>query len=341
MFDRQLASTRDGARAALVSALDLDVHVLRFRAEVTSELRLPVAAGAALRGALFAALRAGFCLAAQGPECGQPELAARCPVCFLLAPVEAGHRRGQDVPRPYALRVPFAGRELVYAPGQSFEFGMATFGRALEAFPYALLGVQTMGERGLGARRAGSFRLAEVWTEHPLAGRQERVYRAGDGVVRAPALPVTATDVAAEARALARQGAGRRLRLTLATPTRLVEDGRLVKPADFRLRPLVARLLERLDALGARYGNGPLGLEVAPLLYAAEQVRVVEQRLGWRELFRASGRHGRLLPMSGLVGEVVMEGELGPLLPWLVWGSLVGVGKDATMGNGALAVAPA
>lgn len=339
MVTRRSATEGDLRDAA--AAIGLDVHVLRFRAEVTSALRLPVAAGAALRGALFGALRVGFCLAAQGPDCGRPELAARCPVCFLLAPVEAGHRRGQDVPRPYTLRVPFAGREVVYAPGQSFEFGMATFGRALETFPYALLGIQTMGERGMGPRRAGSFRLTEVWAEHPLAGRQERVYRAGEPTVRVPALPVTAADVAAEARALARRGAARRLRLSFVTPVRLIEEGRLVKPPDFRLRALVARLLERLDALAARYGDGPLGAEIEPLRYAAEAARVVEQRLQWREVFRASGRHGRLLPMSGLLGEVVVEGDLGPLLPWLVWGSLVQVGKDATMGNGALALAPA
>jgi hypothetical protein len=325
-------SPTDRALTGAAAALGLDVHVLRFRAEVTSELWLPVAAGAALRGALFGALRVGFCLAAQGPDCGRPDLAARCPVCFLLAPVEAGHRRGQDVPRPYTLRVPFAGRAVMYAPGQSFEFGMATFGRALETFPYALLGIQTMGERGMGPRRAGSF---------PLAGRQERVYRAGEPTVQAPALPVTAADVAAEALALARRGAARRLRLTFLTPLRLIEDGRLVKPPDFRLRALVARLLERLDALAARYGDGPLAVPIEPLRYAAETARVVEQRLQWREVFRASGRHGRLLPMSGLLGEVVVEGDLGPLLPWLVWGSLVQVGKDATMGNGALALAPA
>jgi hypothetical protein len=40
--------------------------------------------------------------------------------------------------------------------------------------------------------------------------------------------------------------------------------------------------------------------------------------------------------MGGLVGSVVLEGELGPLLPWLVWGTLVQVGKDASMGNGVL-----
>src|SRR5215207_1905149 len=139
---------------------DLDVHLLRFRAEVTAPLTLPPASGAALRGALFAALRASFCQAGGGPECGQPALAATCPVCFLLAPVAIGERRGQDVPRPYVLRAPTTDRAATYAAGQSFEFGLTTFGRALEALPYALLGVQAMGERGLGADRAGAFRLA-------------------------------------------------------------------------------------------------------------------------------------------------------------------------------------
>ncbi|HLH23118.1 MAG TPA: CRISPR system precrRNA processing endoribonuclease RAMP protein Cas6 [Chloroflexota bacterium] len=346
---------------------DLAVHLLRFRAEVTSPLRLPPAAGAALRGALFAALRQQFCLAAGGTDCGRPAVAASCPVCFLLAPVEAGNLRGQDVPRPYVLRVPPKG-PLAYAPGQTFEFGLATFGRALGTFPYALLGVQAMGERGLGAGRGGSFRLTEVWAENPLAGRQERIYRAPDRQVRTPALPIDAAQVAAEATALAAQlsavssqpsaASGARqaaplqasphsalstqhsaLRLSLRSPTRLIEAGRLVKPDSFQLRTLLARLLERLDALGARYGAGPTGADPAALLRQAEAVRIVERRLAWRDLFRASGRHGRMLPMGGLVGEVVLEGDLAPLLPWLVWGTLVHVGKDAAMGNGAIALA--
>ena len=316
---------------------DLEVHLLRFRAEVTGPLRLPPAAGAALRGALFGALRAQFCLAGGGPDCGRPAVAARCPVCFLLAPVEAGNRRGQDVPRPYVLRAPANG-PLAYAPGQAFEFGLTTFGQALGAFPYALLGIQEMGQRGLGAGREGGFRLAEVWAENPLAGRQERVYRAADAVVRTPALPVDAAQVAAEAAALAARGGASRLRLTLRSPTRLVAAGRLVKGEGFHVGALVARLLERLDALGARYGAGPTGVDRAALLRQAGAVRVVEQRLAWRDLFRASGRHRAQLPMGGLMGDVVLEGDLGPLLPWLVWGTLAHVGKDAAMGNGALQV---
>jgi hypothetical protein len=314
---------------------DLEVHQLRFRAEVTAPLRLPAARGAALRGALFAALRAQFCLAGGGPDCGRAPVAARCPVCFLLAPVDEGNRRGQDVPRPYVLRVALDGTP-AYAPGQTFEFGLSTFGHALGVFPYALLGVQEMGQRGLGAARAGGFRLAEVWAEQPLAGRQERLYRSGDPHVGTPALPIGGADVAAEAAALGARGADRSLRLSLHTPLRLVEGRHLVKPETFQPRVLLARLLDRLDALGARYGGGPTAAGAPALLAHAATVRAVESRLTWRELFRASGRHRALLPMGGLVGDVVLEGDLMPLLLWLVWGSLVHVGKDATMGNGEL-----
>ena len=329
------------------------VHVLRFKAEVTAPLRLPPAAGAALRGALFGALREQFCLAGRGPLCGRPELAASCPVCFLLAPVDEGDRRGRDVPRPYVLRASQADdagmvRPLSYAPGQAFEFGLATFGRALDHFPYALLGIEEMGRRGLGAGRQGQFRLDEVWADNPIVGRQEAIFRrARDGVVRAPSLPIDAEQVAEEATLLAARGGDRRLRLVLVSPTRLVERDRLVKPETFTFGALLGRLLERLSALFGRYGGvqeGAPGIdrtgaetrpfEASALLRAASEVRIVERRLVWHELFRASGRHGRMVPMGGLVGEVVLEGELGPFLPWLVWGSFVHVGKDAAMGNG-------
>jgi len=338
------------------------VHLLRFKAEVTAPLRLPPATGAALRGALFGALREQFCLAGRGPLCGKPELASSCPVCFLLAPVDVADRRGRDVPRPYVLRAPVADLRagsgaVSYVSGRHLEFGLATFGRALDHFPYALLGIEEMGRRGLGAGRQGQFRLDEVWAENPIAGRQEAIYRRSrDSVVRAPSLPVDAAQVAEETALLARRGGDRRLRLALLSPTRLVERDRLVKPETFELAPLLARLLERLSALFGRYGAAPNDtaepsgsggapdvadgagggrlFEASALLRAAADVRIAERRLAWRELFRASGRHGRMVPMGGLVGDVILEGDLRPFLPWLVWGTLVHVGKDAAMGNG-------
>ncbi len=315
-----------------------EVHLLRFRAEVTAPIRLPPAAGAALRGALFGALRTQFCLAGRGPACGSAELAQSCPVCFLLAPVDPGERRGRDVPRPYVLRPPTGG-STVHEAGQSFEFGLATFGRALGHFPYALLGIEEMGRQGIGSGRRGAFRLDEVWAENPLLGRQEAVYqRARDAVVRAPMLPINAEQVAAEVARLAERGGDRRLRLRLLTPTRLIDRERLVKPDAFTFRALLGRLLERLSALFARYGGQPPGFDAAALLRRAAEVRVAESQLAWRELFRASGRHRAMVPMSGLVGDALLEGDLAPFLPWLVWAGLTHVGKDAAMGNGLVSV---
>ena len=165
------------------------VHLLRFRAEVTAPLTLPPAAGAVLRGALFGALREQFCLAGRGPTCGQPEVAPGCSVCFLLAPVDEGDRRGRDVPRPYVLRAPApagpgGSQAAACAPGQTLESGLGTSGRALDHFPYALLGIEEMGRHGPGAGRRGLFRLDEVWADNPLAGRQEAIYwRTRDDVV--------------------------------------------------------------------------------------------------------------------------------------------------------------
>jgi hypothetical protein len=313
---------------------ELQVHLLRFRAEVVAPLRLPPAAGAALRGALFGTLQRQFCLAGRGPGCGRPPLAADCPVCFLLAPVDAADRRGRDVPRPYVLRPPRHGpRE--YAVGQTFEFELATFGQALSHFPYTLLGIEEMGRAGMGAGRAGAFRLDEVWALNPLQGRQEEVYvRSRGATVRTPSLPIGEADVRAEVAALAGGGGTARLRLELEAPTRLVEGGRLVKPEGFTFRTFFARLLERLTALRTRYAASAPPPDVAGLLRAAAAVEILERELAWQELFRGSARHRRALPMGGLTGGVTIGGELAPLLPWLVWGTLTHVGKDAAMGNG-------
>ena len=99
--------------------------------------------------------------------------------------------------------------------------------------------------------------------------------------------------------------------------------------------------LERLTALFGRYASTGLACDAPALVRAAHQVRVVQAELAWQELFRASARHRRMTPMSGLVGSVVVEGGLAPFLPWLVWGTLTHVGKDAAMGNGMLQLEPA
>ena len=130
------------------------------------------------------------------------------------------------------------------------------------------------------------------------------------------------------------------LTLQLLTPTRLVETGHLLKPEGFRFRPFLQRLLERLEALSEQFTATPLDVDFPTLLDAAEEVRVVDNRLVWEELRSYSTRRRRSTPIGGLVGRVILESDDGtPFWPWLVWGQFTHVGKDAVKGNGMYRIA--
>jgi hypothetical protein len=71
---------------------------------------------------------------------------------------------------------------------------------------------------------------------------------------------------------------------------------------------------------------------------ARAEAIAVEESTRWADVFRYSGRHGRGIPIGGLVGEVRLRGDLTPFLPLLLWGELAHVGKDAVLGNGGYVV---
>lgn len=158
--------------------------------------------------------------------------------------------------------------------------------------------------------------------------------------------------------------------LVFKTPTRIVEREHLLKEPQFR--PILQRLLERLEALsgegmrkaeGGRWraeeqgGRGAGGqrsvnggdVELATwdkvgLLALGEQVELVENRTRWADVWSYSSRRGDKTPIGGLVGQAVYRAEAevwAVLLPYLLWGSVVHVGKSAVKGDGWFGVAVA
>jgi hypothetical protein len=79
--------------------------------------------------------------------------------------------------------------------------------------------------------------------------------------------------------------------------------------------------------------------EVAKLYQLADQVRLVEQSTQWIDLWGYSGRTGRSTPMGGLVGFANYRSkQWDKLLPWLLIGQGVQVGKLTSKGNGVFQV---
>ena len=302
------------------------VQALRFVAEATTAIELPAYKGSALRGGLLQAL---------GRDLGHDHESAAgrvgCPVCHLVATLDETSERGVDVPRPFAVQPPLD-LSRRYEPGIRFEFGLTLFGSAIALFPYLLLGVQRLGEIGLGNRRhaPGRFELAEAWAHNPVTGQARRLYERGHPAIQSPDLPVTHDQVLARAAAYPVPPASVRLRLL--TPLRLVQAGALVHQVTFEA--LLRRLLRRLSDLAGQFGEGPPALDYPALIAQARAIRVAEDATHWIDLASHSRRLGRPTPIGGQVGEIVFAGDLAPFLPWLIWGEVIQVGKDATKGNG-------
>ncbi len=145
-----------------------------------------------------------------------------------------------------------------------------------------------------------------------------------------PSVSVTHQDVTALARALAAKG---HLTLDFLTPTRLVDQRALVRRPDFR--PLFQRLLERLSALARTFSDTPLELDFTSLISQAKEVELAEDQTRWVEVASYSSRLRRNTPIGGILGRATYSApDWRPFLPWLVWGELTHVGKDAVKGNG-------
>lgn len=321
-----------------VSTTALTAHHLQVQATATAPLELRQHTGASLRGAFFGALWGRFCTNHAAPTCASCPLVPVCPVSALVAPLRDEAPRGRDVPRPFAIRPPVH-HARIFGPGESFTFGLTLFGCGLALFPYIVMALHEMAHHGVGRRvpqnnwERGAFRINEIQAVNPLTGRAQTIQTAGSNQVQVPDLPITWADAVQQAASMPTD----RLTLRFLTPLRLVEQKRLVKTPD--LRPLVQRLLERHDGLARECDGTPVAADTRREWIAAAAAIVLERTdVYWVDLSSFSSRQRRTTPIGGLVGTATYRGDLRPLLPLLVWGTVIQVGKDTTKGNGVYSI---
>lgn len=325
--------------------MTLSTHHLQFTATAATPLELDDQAGSSVRGAIVGGLWGKFCANKAAPTCAEcpfsmpgPSGLPLCPVAELVAPMRAdGETGGEQRPRPYVVRPPLGPRR-GYAPGDTLTFGVGLVGAAARLFPYVFMAAQDIEQSGLGRRlasnggRRGTLRVESIAAVNPLTGAAQPLYQRERPQVQTPGLPIEAADVAAAAAALPHD----RITLRLRTPLRLTEkrDGVTRLVHRFDARPFFARLAWRLDELAQVYGGGAAISPYQELPALAEQVRVAEDRTRWVDVVSYSSRTRGRTPIGGLVGDVTLAGELGPLRELLVWGSLIHVGKNAVKGDG-------
>jgi CRISPR/Cas system endoribonuclease Cas6 (RAMP superfamily) len=320
----------------------LVAYQLRLTIQAIEPLELEQHPGSALRGLLFQGLWERFCMNRAAIECATCPLVQTCPVSALVAPLRDEHPRGRDIPRPFVIRPPLVAAAqaegLRLEPGHSARFGLTLFGSAGKLFPYVVMAAQVMEKNGLGralaanGRRRGRFVLEQIEAVHPFTGEEKRLFTRGQKAVQAPAIAVTAADVAARANALPAE----QVTLHFLTPTRLTAQGQRVLRPD--LLTLALRLAERLEQVEQEYaepGERPGQARYEQIRELAAAGSLVSGETRWVEVQSYSSRQRRFTPIGGFVGRATFRVPDAPLLrELLVWGEVIHVGKDAVKGNG-------
>ncbi len=315
----------------MTSSTPLTFTHLRFQARTRAPLRLGQYQGAErLRDALAQVMLRAVCPETRRAARPAPEHAATCPACWLLAAeTDTGAVR-----RVYTLAGPQPPLDML-APDQPFEFTITLFGDGFRFLPYFVLAASAMGDTGVGPGR-GKFEIVSIHAADPLTGASHVILEAGEKVVRPQALPVAWDEAQAAARGFPAEAD---IRIRFLSPTRLIESDSLVKAPDFGI--FFRRLLERVDELSKQHHGGQRRPpeEVAELYALADQVRLIEQSTQWIDLWGPSSRKGQSTPMGGFVGwAVYRSGHWDRLLPFLLLGQGVQVGKLTAKGNGVFQV---
>lgn len=318
----------------------LPVVRLRFTAVFGEDLDWPAHGGALLRGVFGAALRQGVCSTGL-PRCTECPLRASCayPAVFETPPAPTQFaQRFEQVPNPYVIEPPAGPTKL--RSGAPLVFHMVLLGQETLGRLALVHGAwQRALAAGLGQRRVAG-RLVAVDTIAPDGRIQPLLDDARRHITARPdELPRLDLPLLQLTHGHTQHPAPQALRLELLSPVRLQRDGKPLRPAELTPRAFLSALLRRLNlVLDLHLGIRPAPFDARALLAQAERIEHDAGALRWVELGRYSARQDRSFPQGGLLGPWLWRGELGDLLPWLLLGQWLHVGKGATAGLGAYRV---
>jgi hypothetical protein len=296
----------------------IPISLLDFHIETKFPLDFGANPGSSLRGALYEALQVMY--DHDYPVQSRHEAEAN-PVAWLLRLEDYETTGGKDVPRPFAIRPPRMNHQT-----QS-QFGMAFYGQGQNYIPLALSAWDAIQQIGLGRGRQ-KFHLAGVFARDVLSGHSRLLVKAGGEVVGEIPPPPSAQAY----QGLAKLLKSKELSLRFLTPTRIVDQKVLQHQAQFL--PWFKRLLERTRTISELYLPEPLWIPFADLLGQARQVKILKDQSQWQEMWSGSRRDGEMKPASGFVGQVSYQGDFEELLPWILLGQNLQVGKNTVHGGG-------
>jgi len=309
----------------MLDNLNATLQSVTFR--VTEPLSLPEYKGSTFRGALGHAFKRVAC-ALPRKQCDSCLLRFRCAysVCFETPIPEnaAMMRKYPFAPHPFVLEPPLD-EKCRYEPGEELAIRLCLAGRANDHLAHFIYAFDELAKQGLGRDRAKAELLSITAQDN---GHTRLVYDHASEQLTGAAPTLRPADIDARARQLHNKP----LRLAFLTPTRVKVANTYCKNPS--LAELVPSLMRRLHSIEYFHCGGPGDYDVRPLLDAARGVEARKSDLRWVDWGRYSGRQQASMKLGGFTGTLEFDAVPGALLPYLVWGEILHVGKASSFGLG-------
>lgn len=299
---------------------------LSVKIQAQEEFLLPVYKGGTFRGGFGYSFKKAVCALRFVNDCKDCILASSCVYAYIfetLKPLNSKvMRKYEHVPHPFVLCPPLE-RKRLYQKGDVLDFGLVLIGKAIEFLPYFIIVFQALASEGLGADK-GKCVLKEIvsWD-----GRQ--VYTFGKNTVEKVGV-ISGKDLNANS------PQHNLVKMNFLTPVRLQRDGRIVD-CDLSFQDIFRALLRRISLLAYFHCKIDIeneGLNFKALIEKSKEIKTREDNTHWFHWKRYSTRQKRPMPMGGLVGDVIFEGDLSLFWPFLVLGEYFHVGKNTSFGFG-------
>jgi hypothetical protein len=239
-------------------------------------------------------------------------------------------KKYESVPRPFIIEPPLDEKQYYY-PGERITLDFLLFGKAVKYFPYFISTLKKMGEIGIGRGKHTLF-LKQVFLQDLQGYLTKCVYDDHDGIVK-QIQPVSVGSIVN--RTIKNQEISK-CKVYFITPTRMKWEGSYILEPEFHI--VLRNTVRRITSLLYFHHDTLLDIDFRSMYEEASKIKLIQQKVEWKDWERYSNRQQERIKLGGIVGEATYLGELTPYLPWLYLGEMVHIGKNAVFGLGKIFV---
>jgi len=236
-------------------------------------------------------------------------------------------RKYSEIPHPFVLEPPLT-KKRHFGAGEFLKFRLILIGKGISYLPYFLDAFGQEDKNGIGLNRA-RYELTEVFS---IFGRhREKIYDSESKRFQTTYRIWHFEDILQNS---SLKPPVENLSLRFLTPTRLKYHGQFVSQNDFQFHIFFRSLLRRISELSLAHCDEKLHEHYGYLKQKAMAIET-EGKLSWNDRWEHFSKEDEeKIKLGGLIGQVILRGQLDEFLSFLKMGQFVHVGGKTTFGCG-------